>query len=198
MEEENAKMKRQLERQNYEKTYRDNEMMKLELKNMYILLEENKDLRAELQTMRITDKSEAEKQLIEENTNLKRRNGLLLIENEDLKKQVDHAKKQLQTNQAFNTSVKTTAKTQEDYLNEIRRGPFGLSFNVRPQTAAIGAISKLDGFKVNDELLKEVEDEMDEELKELLERNRKNLSELHSEIREVNRAVAQDKTPTIV
>ena len=39
---------------------------------------------------------------------------------------------------------------------------------------------------------------MDEELKELLERNRKNLSELHSEIREVNRAVAQDKTPTIV
>ena len=93
MEEENAKMKRQLERQNYEKTYRDNEMMKLELKNMYILLEENKDLRAELQTIRITDKSEAEKQLIEENTNLKRRNGLLLIENEDLKKQVDQAKK---------------------------------------------------------------------------------------------------------
>ena len=122
MEEENAKLKRQLQRENYEKTYRDNEMMKLELKNMYILLEENKDLRSELTQLRTADSSESQAKLVEDNQSLKLRNGQLLIQNEDLKKQLDDAKKQLQSNQAHNSQVKTTSKTQEDYLNEIKRG----------------------------------------------------------------------------
>lgn len=47
-------------------------------------------------------------------------------------------------------------------------------------------------------MLKEAEDELDAELKELLERNKKNLSELHTDMREVSRTVSDEKTPMIV
>ncbi len=83
------------------------------------------------------------KALIEENAVLKRRNGLLLIENESMKKQVSDAKKDVQKNQAANKEIKSNVKTQSQYLEEIKRGP------VRPQTAHIGAFSKLDGFNVS-------------------------------------------------
>ena len=33
-----------MDAKNYTKTYKDNQMMSLELKNMYIIMEENKDL----------------------------------------------------------------------------------------------------------------------------------------------------------
>jgi cell shape-determining protein MreC len=45
---ENKKLKLQLNEQNYNFTYRDNQIMKIELSNMYILQEENKDLKEEL------------------------------------------------------------------------------------------------------------------------------------------------------
>ena len=48
------------------------------------------------------------------------------------------------------------------------------------------------------ELIKEAEDELDAELAELLARNKKNLSELNAEVREVSRSVADEVTPTIV
>ena len=60
--------------------------MSLELKNMYILLEENKDLKKELTDLRTMDKSAAQEKLVEENTALKRRNGELLIENEEMRR----------------------------------------------------------------------------------------------------------------
>jgi hypothetical protein len=45
---ENEELKVMLEKRHYDQVYRDNEMLKLELKNMYIIMEENKDLREEL------------------------------------------------------------------------------------------------------------------------------------------------------
>ena len=92
MERENDKLKKQLDKANYTKVYRDNEMMSLELKNMYILLEENKDLKKELTDLRTMDKSTAQEKLVEENAALKRRNGELLIENEEMKLAVRETK----------------------------------------------------------------------------------------------------------
>ena len=39
---------------------------------------------------------------------------------------------------------------------------------------------------------------MDEELRELIERNQRNMKELASDMREASRIVADEKTPTIV
>ena len=53
--------------------------MRLELKNMYILQEENKDLRTELKAYSSISYDERMKKLVEENERLKRRNGELLL-----------------------------------------------------------------------------------------------------------------------
>ena len=51
--------------------------MKLELKNMYILQEENKDLFEELNQLKSLTYEEKMKTLIEENKTIRERNGFL-------------------------------------------------------------------------------------------------------------------------
>ena len=46
------KQKKQLDAKNYDEVYKENDLMKKELKSMQILLEENKDLREELERLR--------------------------------------------------------------------------------------------------------------------------------------------------
>jgi hypothetical protein len=45
---ENNQLKTQLMEKNMTEVYRENKMLKLEIKNMYLLLEENKDLKEQL------------------------------------------------------------------------------------------------------------------------------------------------------
>jgi hypothetical protein len=45
---ENNQLKTQLIEKNMTEVYRENKMLKLEIKNMYLLLEENKDLKEQL------------------------------------------------------------------------------------------------------------------------------------------------------
>ena len=45
---ENNQLKSQLIEKNMTEVYRENKMLKLEIKNMYLLLEENKDLKEQL------------------------------------------------------------------------------------------------------------------------------------------------------
>jgi len=45
---ENADLRKKLEKKNYDQTYKDNKMMEMELKSMYIIMEENKDLKEDL------------------------------------------------------------------------------------------------------------------------------------------------------
>ena len=49
---ENEDLKRKLEKKHYDQVYRDNELLKLELKNMYIIIEENKDLKEDLERLK--------------------------------------------------------------------------------------------------------------------------------------------------
>lgn len=47
---ENADLRRKLDEKAYTETYKENQRLQLQLKNMFILMEENKDLREELET----------------------------------------------------------------------------------------------------------------------------------------------------
>ena len=51
---ENSDLRSKLEQRQYLQTYRENERLQLEVKNMYILQEENKDLREDLERLQKT------------------------------------------------------------------------------------------------------------------------------------------------
>ena len=72
-------MKKQLEAKNYDAVYKENELLKKEVKSMYILLDENNDLREELERLRQMSYNDRVKESGEENQKLRRRNGELLI-----------------------------------------------------------------------------------------------------------------------
>jgi hypothetical protein len=60
-------------------------MLQLQLKNMFILMEENKDLREELESLKSITHDKKVKNIIEENKSLQKRNGQLLVELDDTK-----------------------------------------------------------------------------------------------------------------
>lgn len=68
-----------MEAKNYEEVYKENELLKKEVKSMYILLDENNDLREELERLRQMSYDDRVKESGEENQKLRRRNGELLI-----------------------------------------------------------------------------------------------------------------------
>jgi hypothetical protein len=49
---ENTDLRKKLEKKNYDQAYKDNARMVMELKNMYIIMEENKDLREDLNRLK--------------------------------------------------------------------------------------------------------------------------------------------------
>lgn len=64
---ENADLKKKLEKKNYERVYKENQILNLELKNMYILQEENKDLRDDLQRLQKLSYEDKVKEMAAEN-----------------------------------------------------------------------------------------------------------------------------------
>ena len=59
-------------------------MMSLELKNMYIIMEENKDLKEDLNRLKSISYDVKIKEMTQENADIRKRNGYLLITNDDL------------------------------------------------------------------------------------------------------------------
>lgn len=70
-------------------------MLSLEVKNMYVLQEENKDLREDLQRTKAISYDTKIKEMTEENQNLRRRNGQLLIEKEEVDRKMKVLKDQM-------------------------------------------------------------------------------------------------------
>lgn len=68
--------------------YRENEMLKLEIKNMYAIQEENKDLREDLERLKSMTYEDRMKEAMEDNKRLRRRNGELIIKVTDLEAQI--------------------------------------------------------------------------------------------------------------
>ena len=73
-----------MDAKNYTKTYKDNQMMSLELKNMYIIMEENKDLKEDLNRLKSISYDVKIKEMTQENADIRKRNGYLLITNDEL------------------------------------------------------------------------------------------------------------------
>lgn len=68
---ENAKLQQKLDKKHYEFVYKENEIMKQELKNLYILQEENKDLKDDLNRLKKLSYDDKVKDLAEENITLR-------------------------------------------------------------------------------------------------------------------------------
>jgi hypothetical protein len=60
---------------------------------MYILEEENKDLREELQQLKSLTYEDKVRQLVEENAQIKKRNGMLLIQVSELESRIEDLSK---------------------------------------------------------------------------------------------------------
>lgn len=60
--------------------------MEMELKSMYIIMEENKDLKEDLARLKNISYDQKIKDINEENQALKKRNGYLLIQNDEVEK----------------------------------------------------------------------------------------------------------------
>jgi len=68
-------MQKQMKQDNIDATYKDNDLLKKELKNMEILLDENDDLRDDVERLKALTFDERYKIVGDENQQLKRRNG---------------------------------------------------------------------------------------------------------------------------
>lgn len=88
LEKEVSRLKSQMKSNHLDEVYKENDLMKKELKNMHILMEENDDLREELERVKKMSYEDRVKQVGEENAQLRKRNGALLIQNEDLKNEL--------------------------------------------------------------------------------------------------------------
>ena len=60
----------------------------MQLKNMVILQDENKDLREDLDRLKKLSYDEKIKEMQEENKNLRKRNGFLLIQNDEFQQKI--------------------------------------------------------------------------------------------------------------
>lgn len=166
--------------------------MRQQLKNMYIVQEENKDLKDDLNRLKKLTYDDKIKEMAEENINLRKRNGMLLIQNDELKSKVKELKDAQLTANTTNMSMFSPAKggAIKQETQAIGRGL------VRPQTAAGAFGRRKDDMKMleEDDLYLNAQDQIDKELNDLLVRNQNTLSELHSDMREVSKIVGE---PTI-
>lgn len=168
--EENRELKYQLKERNYDSTYRENKMLKAELQNMFILEDENKDLKEELQRYKSITHDERMKSFKEENESMKVRIGQLL--------EKVHA---LESN-ARSTEA-TATEEQLKHLEQVMdpKNPYITSEKPleRPSTAQPKATDTYDP------LMSELEQELDLDIQQMLDRNKKQLTDLYSEMEEV-------------
>lgn len=72
--------------------YKENEKLKAQLNNMWILKEDNENMRAELEVLRASTFDERTAEVAVDNKRLKRRNGELQIELMDVKDELKKLK----------------------------------------------------------------------------------------------------------
>jgi hypothetical protein len=80
----NEDLHQKLAKKRYDEVYKENEILKMEIKNMYAIQEENKDLREDLDRLKSMTYEDRMKETMEENKRLRRRNGELIIKVTDL------------------------------------------------------------------------------------------------------------------
>jgi hypothetical protein len=89
-----VQLQKKLDQKYFDEVYKENERMKIELRQMEILLDENNDLREQVSRLKSLDSDSLSKQISEDNKLLKRRNGELIIKVTDLEAEVRQLKKE--------------------------------------------------------------------------------------------------------
>lgn len=143
--------------------------MKAELQNMYILNEENQDLRDELNKYKSITFDERMKAMKEENDSMKIRIGQLLERIHDLEERAHNI-----DSKANDKEINSVEKNME-YHNAFPTD-FGLP---RPSTAQTRTTQSFDP------LLEQVEAELDLDIQAMLERNKKLLDEMKEDIKDL-------------
>ena len=70
-------LEKQLTKNHYDEVYKENERLKQQLKNMFAVIEENEQMKIELDVLRMSTFDERTAEVAEDNKRLKRRNGEL-------------------------------------------------------------------------------------------------------------------------
>lgn len=83
-----------MQQSNIDEIYKENDLMKRELKTMEMLQEENQDLREEVARLKAMSYEDRVKEIGDENQKLRRRNGELLIQNTDLQSELTKLKRE--------------------------------------------------------------------------------------------------------
>lgn len=129
--------------------------MKMELKNMYLLMEENKDLKEDLERLKSLTYEDRMKQILEENQQIRRRNGELLIKCTELEQQMQNMVQEQEKSAHFDRIL----------------GPVPAS---RPQTSQGAFMRKKEDIMMmsdNAYLLSDIaQDDFDKELEELVQK----------------------------
>ena len=76
----------------FDEVYKENERLQAQLRNMFIVMEENENMRVELEVFRSASFDDRTAQIAEDNKRLKRRNGELQIELMDVKDELKKIK----------------------------------------------------------------------------------------------------------
>lgn len=140
---------------------------------MYILAEENTDLKEDLERLRNMTYEQRVKDITKTNKDLMKRNGTLLIELENAKEAMD----------------KLQAETSGKGVSNETKKSEGIQ---RPQTASIR--KRKAEMLMNEEDLELAQTAYDRELNELLAKNQKQLNELHQDMKEVSKIAGE---PTV-
>lgn len=146
----NQLLQKKLDQKYFDEVYRENDRMKIELRNMEILLDENNDLKAEVVRLKAFTDDEKSKALADENSRLKRRNGELVIKVTDMEMEVSKLKK-------------------EQALVPKNAGMFHTTTGFFPRTQTAGEFEDLMPDKEED--LDAISTQLDRELEEMIAQN---------------------------
>lgn len=167
LQQDKATLQKKLDQKYFDEVYKENDRLKMELRNMEILLDENNDLKEELTKLKSLDYDDRTKLITEENQRLKRRNGELVIQVTDLEAKM----RELKREQAV-----VPKSRQEGGMSGMFATTTG--FFPRPQTA-MHRSSKLDDLMpAKNEDLDAISTQLDRELEEMIAQNQRSMQEL--------------------
>lgn len=145
---------------------------------MYILEQENKDLKEDYDRLKALSYDDKIKKMAQENADLRKRNGMLLI-------QADEYQEKLK---AASLAQLNSAPSQAQVLEDAAKPKF-----TRPQTAAARTKDAL----LDDEDLALAQTAFDRELNELLAKNQATLQGLHNDMKQVGRITGDISTVNV-
>jgi len=154
--------------------------LQMQLTNMYNLMDENEQMRAELDALRASTFEERTADVADDNKRLRRRNGELQIELMDTKAELKKLKQ----------SVAHLPNDASPMQQALLMGAASSGSQARPQTAAVRSKPLEEQWLSDPNFdIKHEQDDIDRELAEMMKRNQERLAELRGDFKQVSKLV---------